>query len=300
MISETISVMIPCYNSSATLPRALASLIAQSHQNWEALIIDDGSTDHPEKVVEAFSDPRLRYFRHSENKGRAQARELALQKMQGDYLTMLDADDWLIPEKFTLQMQVLKDNPQLALVSSGMFLETVERKLAGLSSPRESKDLIIYPPLKKPRPLPIPHAPILVRREALKNRHYDISLNYSEDLDFFLPILMEYSYALISRPLYTYAYEENRSFLRLTSQLRSHRKIFAKYFKNYPLTIFWRILITFPKNLMAMILYSWPLQSWWAQRGLTSNLPEDDVAYLSSKERVSEVLITRFREPTGA
>ena len=97
MNDDLISVMIPCYESSKTLAKALASLMLQSHKNWEALVVDDGSADHPEKIIQFFKDSRIRYFRVPENRGRAYARQVALDNMRGDFLTMLDADDWILP-----------------------------------------------------------------------------------------------------------------------------------------------------------------------------------------------------------
>ncbi len=90
-----VSVMMPCYNSAGTLPLALASLVAQTYENWECILVDDGSTDRPIDIVEQASDKRISFFRLDRNMGRGVAQQAALDYATGDYLCMLDADDWL-------------------------------------------------------------------------------------------------------------------------------------------------------------------------------------------------------------
>lgn len=97
-MSVKVSVVIPAYNRAHTIGRALDSLIAQSHENWEALVVDDGSSDGIVRVVEAYGDPRIRLFVHEENRGRNSARNTAFDAMTGDWFAFLDSDDELAPE----------------------------------------------------------------------------------------------------------------------------------------------------------------------------------------------------------
>ena len=92
-MSALVSVMMPVYNASASIPRALASLFAQSYEEWECIVVDDGSTDGSADVVTRCRDSRVRCVRLPENRGRAVARQTALDVANGRYLAFLDADD---------------------------------------------------------------------------------------------------------------------------------------------------------------------------------------------------------------
>lgn len=106
-----IVIMIPCFNSAASLPWALASLVSQTYTNWKCLVVDDGSDDEPEIVVSAFNDPRIMFHRFDSNRGRGHARQFALEHLEGDFLGFLDADDWYYPTKLEKQIQIFAKDP---------------------------------------------------------------------------------------------------------------------------------------------------------------------------------------------
>lgn len=87
-----VSVIIPCYNHGHYLPHALNSVLAQTFVDWEAIIVDDGSTDDSAAVAARFTDPRLRYI-HTQNRGLSAARNTGIRAAQGEYQAFLDADD---------------------------------------------------------------------------------------------------------------------------------------------------------------------------------------------------------------
>ena len=93
-----ISVIMPVYNAQAALQRAVNSIIAQSLQDWELLIINDGSTDDSDRICDDYAkkDARIRVF-HQENKGVAMARQLGVEQARGEYSIHVDADDWVEP-----------------------------------------------------------------------------------------------------------------------------------------------------------------------------------------------------------
>ena len=113
-----VSVLIPCYNLGAYLNDAVESVLAQTCQDFEILIVDDGSTD-PETVrlLDAYVRPRTTVYR-TPNRGLAAARNLLVQHARGEYLCALDADDRLHPEYLRKTVAALEDNPSLAFVST--------------------------------------------------------------------------------------------------------------------------------------------------------------------------------------
>ncbi|MBQ8939709.1 MAG: glycosyltransferase family 2 protein [Paludibacteraceae bacterium] len=101
--------IIPCYNQALFLPKAIASLQAQTLEDWECIIVDDGSTDNTAEVAAnlALQDGRVHMLQKI-NGGSASARDLGLKHAQGEYIQFLDADDWLEPEKLARQVALME------------------------------------------------------------------------------------------------------------------------------------------------------------------------------------------------
>jgi glycosyltransferase involved in cell wall biosynthesis len=101
-----ISVILPSFNREKLLPRAIISVLNQTNQSLELIIIDDGSTDNTEDIVKSFSDKRIRYYRQRDNKGGSAARNIGIKLAKGELIAFQDSDDEWLPEK--LERQVAK------------------------------------------------------------------------------------------------------------------------------------------------------------------------------------------------
>src|SRR5690606_17218080 len=112
------------YNMAKYISEAIESVIGQTYDNWELIIVDDGSTDDTEYVVRSFRDPRIRYYKQV-NRGRGAARNVALQFAKGTYVAITDADDISLPRRFELQVRFLEANPAVAVVG-GQILHFVD------------------------------------------------------------------------------------------------------------------------------------------------------------------------------
>jgi hypothetical protein len=107
------SVVIPCYNQAGYLSSALHSVQEQTFQGWEAIVVDDGSTDDTAGVVARFTDARIRYV-YQENRGLSAARNAGIRAARGEYLAFLDADDEWEPEFLERCLEVLRLDKELA------------------------------------------------------------------------------------------------------------------------------------------------------------------------------------------
>lgn len=109
-MKEFVSVIMPTYNCGRFIRESIDSVLAQTYNNWELLIVDDCSTDETERVVRSFSDPRIRYMRNNQNQGAALTRNSALREAKGRYIAFLDSDDLWLPEKLEKQVAFMQQN----------------------------------------------------------------------------------------------------------------------------------------------------------------------------------------------
>jgi glycosyltransferase involved in cell wall biosynthesis len=99
-------VITATYNRAETLPRALASLLNQTYTDWECVLVDDGSTDATSDVIADFDDPRIRVCVHPVNRGVSAAKNSGFDAMHGEWFTLLDSDDELLPEALETVLEV--------------------------------------------------------------------------------------------------------------------------------------------------------------------------------------------------
>lgn len=132
MTNNLVSVIVPAYQSAKYISEALDSLLKQTYENIEIIIIDDGSTDETKNIVAPYLlNKKIKYF-YINNSGPAQAKNFALQKAKGQYIQILDADDLLAPTAIGEKIFFLKNNPQFSVVYSDFeyFQNSKEQKIS--------------------------------------------------------------------------------------------------------------------------------------------------------------------------
>lgn len=108
--SDLVSIITPAYRAAAFIGETIASVQAQDHQNWEMLIVDDGSPDNSAEVVAKYAanDPRVRLIRQ-QNAGPAMARQTAVDQAAGNLIAFLDSDDLWLPDKLSKQLAFMRE-----------------------------------------------------------------------------------------------------------------------------------------------------------------------------------------------
>ena len=122
-----VSIIVPVYNAEKTLARCVDSILNQTYQDYELLLVNDGSTDSSGGLCDSYAarDQRVRVF-HKENAGVSNARNLALAQARGTYLQFLDSDDWITPEA-TLSLVRAAEDHQCDLIISDFYRVVGER-----------------------------------------------------------------------------------------------------------------------------------------------------------------------------
>lgn len=128
-MQSLVSIITPSYNKQKFIAETIKSVIAQTHQNWELIIVDDNSTDNTAEIITQFSeqDKRVLLFQNRQNKGANFCRNFGLSKAKGDYVIFLDADDVLLPKCLETRIEkALKfSDSNLLVFSMGVFQKQI-------------------------------------------------------------------------------------------------------------------------------------------------------------------------------
>lgn len=181
-----VSVVVPSYNMERFLPDAVNSVLRQTWDKLELIIVDDGSTDGTPAIAEGFAagDPRVRVVRKG-NGGLSSARNAGLAVAQGELLCFLDADDAFLPDKLRCQVDFLQFFPSCDLVFSDYYLGDAQLVPYALSCrpppPMPLREVFVYLNWFGP-----PFTPLLRTRLRERVGSFDENLRSSEDWDFWL------------------------------------------------------------------------------------------------------------------
>ncbi|MBD2496327.1 glycosyltransferase family A protein [Nostoc sp. FACHB-280] len=119
-----ISIIICTYNRGKYLNRCINSVLAQTFQDWELIIVDDGSNDNTFEIVDQYINvfPNIRYLKH-QNKKQCYAKNAGIQASFGKYITFLDSDDTYLPEHLDLRIKYMRQYPEIDLIEGGFLAD---------------------------------------------------------------------------------------------------------------------------------------------------------------------------------
>jgi glycosyltransferase involved in cell wall biosynthesis len=126
-----VSIIMATYNRASTLRRAVESVLGQTYSDWELIIIDDGSTDGTPDVLAGMTDPRIRVYRHSPNRGVAASRNVGFDRIEGEWFTMLDSDDEMVPDALAWMLECAERTGATAVLCNAMDSVTGEMSGTG-------------------------------------------------------------------------------------------------------------------------------------------------------------------------
>lgn len=226
--AELISVVIPNYNHAHFLGDALRSVLQQSYTQIEVIVVDDGSTDQSVAVAAAFDDARLRYIRQP-NRGLSAARNTGILAAQGEYIALLDADDFWAPTYLTCVHAALVANPTWGAVHTGMRF--VNSQGEGLPQPNTATvpadqmyERLIDGEFFAP-------SAVLVRRACFREVGlFDEALRASEDWEMWLRVARHYHFGGIGEALLNYRVHGNNMSGNPETMLRYQLLTIEKHF----------------------------------------------------------------------
>lgn len=231
-----VSVIICTHNREKLLPRALDSVLSQDFKDFELIIIDDASNDGTETLIKTYiqQDSRLKYFKNDHNLGIAKSRNKGCKIAEGEYIAMLDSDDWWLKnDKLSRQVAILDAKRAVGLVGTGIVLYDTKDNFIKEDIFEADNDKIRAKILAKNQ---FAQSSVLFRKEAHLNAGgYDESLAVCEDLDLWLKIGLRYEFDNISEVLTAYLVNpEGISKLDKHRLIKTTDEVISRYKLDYP------------------------------------------------------------------
>lgn len=197
MTAPLISVIIPTYNRASLLREAVDSVLNQTFQNFEVIVIDDGSKDETPEVLETYND-RLRYW-YQNNQGVSAARNRGLQHARGSLIAFLDSDDLWLPGKLAAQIDFFSQNPEALICQTDEVWIRNGRRVNPCKKHRKYSGDVFAPSLGL---CLISPSAVMIRRELFDTvGAFDETFPACEDYDLWLRITARWPVYLIDRPL---------------------------------------------------------------------------------------------------
>jgi glycosyltransferase involved in cell wall biosynthesis len=218
-------VILPTYNRADKVERAIGSVIRQTFEAWELIVVDDASEDDIQEVVARSRDPRVRCIRRSVNGGVAVAQNTGIDHAQGEFVAFLHSDDELFADKLERQVELFARSPDtIGAVESAIEVvwpDSVECWLPGFEG-ADASDVLAY----RAR---VHVSGLLVRRDLAARLRFDEQLRGAEDRDFCIRLLQSTQLAFSPEPLSRVSKAETGD--RLSHQ--NHGPIYAYLLEKY-------------------------------------------------------------------
>jgi glycosyltransferase involved in cell wall biosynthesis len=225
-----VSVIIPAYNRAHLIGAAIESVLQQEFQDFEVVIIDDGSQDHTAEVVKQFSDERLRYF-YQDHHGISAAMNAGLRQARGKYIARLDSDDLWLPHMLARLVPVLEARPEIGLVYSRAQAMDEQGHLLGEIRglpewfPGDSFGSMLYGDVTC-------NISLLARTVCFERAGYfDETMVVNEDWDMYLRIARHYRFAFVDQVVACFRYHSgNITNTGAVQHLNSRAQVLDKIF----------------------------------------------------------------------
>jgi glycosyltransferase involved in cell wall biosynthesis len=225
MVAVTIG--LPFQNARDSLGDAIRSVFSQTFDDWELLLVDDGSTDGSLELARRVRDERVRVLSDGKNRKLPARLNQIVDAAHGEFIARLDADDMMHPERLARQVRLLAEQPSVDFVGTACFTMNADRDVMGVivSEPVRAE---LYHVLRRGL---LAHATLLCRRRWCRANRYDERFPRAEDRELFCRTLGSARFAQIREPLYFVGYRKTpAAALRdYVSSCRDNRRIFAEY-----------------------------------------------------------------------
>ncbi|MGH7233317.1 MAG: glycosyltransferase family 2 protein [Nitrospiraceae bacterium] len=204
-----VSVVIPSYNSAKYLPETIESILSQTFKDLEIIVVDDGSVDNTEKVVNVINSSKITYIKQDNSGGPSKPRNVGIERARGKYIALFDSDDIMLPTKLSDTLAFLEHQPHLGIVftnfvlcdeqgnqSPGTFLDAYSGFCSLRKEQKDKQQFVIESRVAHDGLISEnfigTSGVVIPKRVLLSSGQFDESLSIAEDWDMWLRISRRY------------------------------------------------------------------------------------------------------------
>ena len=218
-----VTVGLPMYNPGRFLDLAVRSVFAQTYDNWELIILDDGSTDGSLELARRIRDPRVNVFSDGKNRGLPYRLNQILDLASGQFIARMDADDLMHPERIESQVKHLLTHPEVDAVTTGAILIDRENRPVALRKGQKPSLLEVF------RRGGYLHPSLMARADWYRGHRYSEAYPRAEDREFFIRAHVSSRIDVLEKALYFYRWYGNVRPEAFLQGCASERRIMWRY-----------------------------------------------------------------------
>lgn len=252
---EYISIGISFFNAESYLSDAIKSVLAQSYPYWELILVDDGSSDNSLEIAKSFAskDSRIKVISDGENKKLASRLNQIIHEAKYNFIARMDADDLMSTDRLEKQIEVLKENPNINLVTTGCLTIGKENELTGV---RLGRNIQMNAAMILNGVTNLLHASMLARKEWCLRNQYNENRVIAQDYELWLSAAKknDLDYIVLEEPLYWYRVVENVTYFKLIKGYNTQISVIENNYKNI-ISEYSKNKIIFKFNLKKLIVF---------------------------------------------
>ncbi len=223
---SVVTVVMSAYNASGTIDLALRSILAQTYQDWELIVVDDGSTDRTAECVSQVKDPRVRFIQEpSSNMGLALRLNQCVRLARGQYVARMDADDVSYPRRLEQQVQFLEAHRNIDLLGTGAVIFKGEGEIVGCYPTASSHETVCCRPWWG---FPLAHPTWMGKRDWFLAHPYSDQDSRCEDQALLLQCFTHSHFAALEEVLLGYRMTEIKAGKLGRGRLNYCRRLLAR------------------------------------------------------------------------
>ena len=252
-MKNVISIIMPVYNMESFVYESINSVLHQSYYDWELLVVNDGSDDSTEEIIQSFSDDRIHYS-HQNRKGVSFARNLALEMIQGDYFCFLDSDDVMPKDSLKSRLTIFQSQPEISFVDGVVVYMSDDMKPTGRKYSPSFKGYP-YNELLQLRNTCYFGNTWMIKRDRNVHYRFNQEMTHAEDLFFYLTIAKGRKYSYTESPVLFYRERKNSAMKDLSGLEDGYFHLLRKV--KQELQPDSSILKTLKKRIMRIMFFSY-------------------------------------------
>ncbi|MBQ3147911.1 MAG: glycosyltransferase [Alistipes sp.] len=198
-----VTVLLPAFNADNTLAKAIQSIVDQSYINWELVVINDGSKDNTEAVINSFNDDRILYLKNDKNRGLIYTLNRGISVARGEYIARMDADDISLPERLSKQVVYMDTHPDVIVCGTQIeYFGTKSTRYHKIKFPLANddlKDMLVTSTC-------FAHPTVMIRKSVFEHTgiQYDIKYKNAEDYSLWIDLAPYGNFANLNEKLLLY------------------------------------------------------------------------------------------------